>query len=442
MQRKKGLLVAMMLFSVKVFALSQAETTLWSGYQDAVHNDPVFMQQKATLQEAEQSVPEARSYLFPQLLMNAQLANTYQNAAPFGSNNFNSNNYGINLSQTIFNMSQFNALKQAKVSVQAAAALFSAQTQDLIVRYMRAYLAVLQARDLLRYTQSQADFAHQFYGMTQKRYDLRFATITEIDQAKQQYQLFRAQTITAKITYDQSLQNLRNITAMHYAGLKGFQSHFPVLHLSSENIDQWVALAKKQNLFLRAAVLDMLAAKSQIDVKKSDFLPTVSGTSNYSDNNQLSTPGPSAVLEKVRSTEVGLNLSWNIVQGGLTIAQTRKATSAYERAVDLMQQKYLETITNTQNAYIGVTEGANSVFASKLAMQEGLSALQHTRSGFSAGVQSIFDLLQTQNRLFESERQYVQNFYQYILNTILLKQAVGTLSPQDVFLLNKQVSKK
>lgn len=91
----------------------------------------------------------------------------------------------MNFSQAIFNVSALNNLRRAKTSVQAAATLFSAQEQDLIVRLVRAYLAVLQSRDVWRYTQSQESFAKDFLGMREKRYRLKFATITEMDQARQ-----------------------------------------------------------------------------------------------------------------------------------------------------------------------------------------------------------------------------------------------------------------
>src|SRR3990167_8783809 len=137
-------------------------TDLWSAYQDAVSNDPVYQTQKAVLQEKEQEIPTARAALLPQLFLNAQMSRTYQDSLLLGSDDYNSNQYTVNFSQAIFNANAFFDLQRAKLSVQAAAALFSAQTQDLIVRLIRAYFDVLEKNELLNYTKSQKKFSDEF----------------------------------------------------------------------------------------------------------------------------------------------------------------------------------------------------------------------------------------------------------------------------------------
>ncbi|MCX7121589.1 MAG: TolC family protein [Gammaproteobacteria bacterium] len=433
--RNSAILISFFSSSLAFGAMAPGEN-IWLAYQDAVKNDPVFQQQKATLQETEEQVPSARAPLFPQLFLSAQLSHTYQNSKILGDSDYNSNQYAINFSQVLFNASAFNQLYQARLSVQAAVVLFSAQTQDLIVRFTRAYLAVLQARDMMDYAHSQKTFSKEFLRMLTRKRALKFATITEFEQAKQQYQLLCAQYETTKITYNQNLQSLSNITALVYPQFPALKKQFSLIHLSPDNAQPWVKLAKTQNLLLRSAQLQVRAAEQQIKTKKTDFLPTVSATTNYSDTNELSTQAAGGADETVRATQTGISASWNFSQGGQTLSDIRKATAAYAQTTAAMQQQYLQAITNTENAFIGVQDGSLSVQASREAMQVGESGLQHVNRGFKAGVQSIFELLQAQNRLYEAQKQYTQNFYNYVMNTILLKQAAGTLSPNDVFTLN------
>lgn len=420
-------------FSAQVMA---SPATLWTAYQDAVAHDPLYQTQKATFSAAQQAAPIARADLLPQLSLSGQWSHTYQSANSLGDVDYNSNQYSINFSQMIFNFSALNNLRQAKKSVQAAATLFSAQGQDLLVRLVRAYLFVLQSRDLLKDTRSQKKFAKDFLTMTQKKYALKFATITEIDQAREQYELFRAQAVSADIQYQQSIENLSTLTAKSYHHFSHFCRQFPLLSPKPNAVSQWIVLAQKQNLSLRAAQLNAAAVAETIAAKKSDFLPNIAATSSYSDVNQLSSETSGATEEAIRSREVGLNASWNLVQGGLTIAEVNQASEYYAKAMAEMDQRYLETMANTRNAYNGVSAGVTRVRADFLAVQAGLSGLQHTRAGFKAGVQSIFDLLQAQNRLFEAQKQYIRDFYQYVTDTVLLKQMAGTLSPQDIHQLN------
>ncbi|OGT46070.1 MAG: hypothetical protein A3E82_08100 [Gammaproteobacteria bacterium RIFCSPHIGHO2_12_FULL_38_11] len=409
---------------------------LWDAYQDAVKNDPVFQQQKATLQETEQQIPTARATLLPQLVLNAQLAHTYQNSELLGDVDYNSNQYTINFSQALFNASAFNQLYQARLSVRAAVALFSWQTQDLIVRFVRGYLNVLQARDMMDYTQSQKLFSKEFLRVMTRQRQLKYATVTEFEQAEQQYQLLNGQYETAKITYMQALQSLSNITAVVYSAFPKLKSNFISIKLNPNSVQPWVALAKRQNLLLQSARLTMQSAEQKIRTKKTDFLPTVSEITNYSDINELSTQAAGGSEEAVRSTEAGISASWNFSQGGQTLSDIATAKAQYAKASADMAQRYLEAVTNAKNAFIGVHDGLFSVKSAREAMKVGVSGLNHMNKGFKAGVQNIFDLLQAQNRLYEAQKQYTLFFYTYVLNTILLKQAAGTLSPRDVYTLN------
>jgi len=170
-----------------------------------------------------------------------------------------------------------------------------------------------------------------------------------------------------------------------------------------------------------------------VTANSSDFLPTISALGSYLEDHGLSGRRP----EITKSSEIALGASWNLIQGGLTISEVKQAKAAYARAIALMQQRYLESITEARSAYAGVHYGIYRVRATYLAVRAGLWGMMHTRAGFKAGVQSIFDLLQAQNRLFTSERQYVRDFYQMIVDSILLKQAAGTLSPNDINQLNR-----
>lgn len=412
------------------------KTDLWHAYVDAARNDPTFQEQLATYLESQQATSEARSVLLPQISLDANLSETYETTILAGFNRYNSNNYSANLTQAIFNLSAFRQLKQAKMSVRAAAALVSAQEQELIVRFMRAYTNVLRARDLLAYTDQQRKFSWRFYQIIEQRHKLRHATITDIEQAKGQYDLIRSEYVTAKINLNTRMQELSAITAKSYSRISGFNEHFPFVKPVPNRLSPWIENAKQNNLKLFAARLDMFAKKQQILALKGNYWPTLQVFGSYSDSNDLSTLVTGAVPEDVRTGVVGLNASWNLFQGGLTVAQVKQAGAAYQRSRALMQKEYLNAITTANSSFIGVADGVTRVETSRTSVESNYSGLQHGEESFKAGTQSIFDILQAQNRLFASQRKYVEDFYNYIIDSVLLKQASGSLCPEDVVKLN------
>ena len=60
------------------------------------------------------------------------------------------------------------------------------------------------------------------------------------------------------------------------------------------------------------------------------------------------------------------------------------------------------------------------------------SALDATQAGYEVGTRNIVDVLNAQNQLFTSQRDYANSRYDYVLNMLRLKQQAGQLSPGDI----------
>ena len=67
------------------------------------------------------------------------------------------------------------------------------------------------------------------------------------------------------------------------------------------------------------------------------------------------------------------------------------------------------------------------------------SALNATQAGYEVGTRNIVDVLQAQRALYSSIRDYANSRYDYVVNFLALKQAAGTLNPQDIYDINKWI---
>ncbi|MBT6579130.1 MAG: TolC family protein, partial [Cellvibrionales bacterium] len=90
------------------------------------------------------------------------------------------------------------------------------------------------------------------------------------------------------------------------------------------------------------------------------------------------------------------------------------------------RSNYLTTVADTAR-----------VNARQLAIVSARSALDATQAGYDAGTRNIVDLLNAQRDLFRAERDHANTRYNYVINSLKLKQAAGTLSPQDIYDLNE-----
>jgi len=64
------------------------------------------------------------------------------------------------------------------------------------------------------------------------------------------------------------------------------------------------------------------------------------------------------------------------------------------------------------------------------------TALEATEAGFEVGTRTTVDVLDARRRLFEAQRDYARTRYDYLINVVRLKSAVGVLQPSDLQSIN------
>jgi outer membrane protein len=179
-------------------------------------------------------------------------------------------------------------------------------------------------------------------------------------------------------------------------------------------------------------------------------MPTVSvqGAYNVGYNNNLSgTTG--ADISTVQNTPfiapnrahtsdatVSLNLGIPIFAGGGVVAQTNQARYQYQIALQKLETAIRTTVSNTRQSYLGIQLGIEQLQADRQAIKSTISSLDGLRSGYHVGTQTLVDVLNQQQKVFQAQTQYATDRYAYVNNLLLLKQAAGTLSVQDLQAIN------
>ena len=79
-----------------------------------------------------------------------------------------------------------------------------------------------------------------------------------------------------------------------------------------------------------------------------------------------------------------------------------------------------------------VSSDVARVNARKQAIKSTQSALDATVAGYEVGTRNIVDVLNAQNAVFSAQRDYANSRYDYVLNSMRLKENAGTLSPEDI----------
>ncbi len=408
-------------------------------YDLAIEHDMQFRAASHARDVVLESKPIARSALLPQLVGGASygIQRTEVTVQPdvggevTRADTSRPYNYGLNLSQVLFDLGAFLRLRQAGDEIAAAEATFAAESQSLVFRTAAAYFEVLGAQDTLRFARAENESLARQRDQAEARFDAGIAAYTDVQEAQAQYDLSRAAVLEAERLVVAARQELAVITTHAELPLTVVRDEIPLPSPQPEDPEAWVAAALESNLQLLATRIEVDIAEREVNVHRSTYLPIVrlEGDQRF---------GRSAGFNRGEFDIRGLFVSLDVpVFTGLSRqANVRRSRSAYEQRRSEFEGSRRAIESLTRDAYQGVTTGAGQVRALRQAVRSNQTALEATEAGMRAGTRTIVDVLNGQRLLFEAERDHARARYNYLLSVLRLKQAAGRLHGADLFEIN------
>ena len=93
-------------------------------------------------------------------------------------------------------------------------------------------------------------------------------------------------------------------------------------------------------------------------------------------------------------------------------------------------------IQDVRSQYANVVTLVANLRAQKQAVVSASSALEATQVGYEVGTRNIVDLLQAEKNLYSAERNLSNAKYDYLITTLRLHLAAGTLTPENLIEIN------
>jgi outer membrane protein len=405
-------------------------------YKDALQNDQTYKQAEGTFFADKEVLPQARALLLPTLDATGGYGKTWQDNDLAGDipgagdtkAQGPTYHYGLNAKQALFSWGAFAGYRAAKAKATQAGATFVSAQQQLILRTAQAYFDVLQAEETLRYAEAQKVALQSELNVSKQRYKVGLDPITSLYQAQAAYDTAEAAYLAQQTNLINKKEDLRVITSKTYPSLNRLQYDFPLVSPNPSNIEVWTKSAVQQNMDLRAARFGVLAAQDTVHANEGQHFPDVNLVANYNKSD-----GPQAFGHLTQSVaNVGVEGNFNILKGGAISSQVREAKGQYMAANAAMNLIYRKVVANSRKAYLGVTVGISQIQADRAAIKSNLNAVKSTEAGYKVGTQTVNDVLLQQQNLYKTQTLYAQDRFNYLLTTLQLKQAAGSLSMNDL----------
>ncbi|MBE3859293.1 efflux RND transporter outer membrane protein VpoC [Vibrio parahaemolyticus] len=420
-------------------ALGSISSSAWADslaeiYDLAKQNDPQLLSVAAQRDRAFEAITSSRSALLPQINLTAGYNLTRgdteydSNLISDVSNDSNALTAGVNFSQELYNRASWITLDTAEKSARQADATYAAAQQGLILRVSQAYFEVLRAQDNLVFVRAEKAAVGRQLEQTKQRFEVGLSAITDVHDAQAQYDAVLADEVLAENDLINSYESLREITGQEHKNLNVLDTNRFSATRTNSPAETLIDEAKTKNLSLLSARISQDIARDNISLASSGHLPTLSldGGYNYGDTSN------SARDNTTDNFNIGVNLAVPLYTGGNVTSQTKQAEFAYVAASEDLEAQYRSVVKDVraQNNNINASIGALKAYEQSVVSAR--SALEATEAGFDVGTRTIVDVLDATRRLYDANKNLSDARYNYILSVLQLRQAVGTLSEQDI----------
>ncbi len=427
-------------FSTLLPASPAHATDLVEAFNLALESDPAFRRVAAANRAVLEQKPQAISQLLPAVRATGNSYYNDQNISsafiPVGEGGgvkFNSHGYSINLTQPLFRVDRFFRLQQANSNIRQSEAEYAAAEQELMVRLAQRYYFVLANQDNLAFAEAEEKSLSRQLDQAKQRFDVGLTAITDVQEAQAGYDRAVAQKISAANGIDNAREALREIIGVYLESQAALSEEMPFVEPDPADLDQWTETALAQNLQITAATEAVNTARSEIKVQNSGHLPTLDAVAQYG----YDKTGGRFGATKIHSDVVGLELNVPLFSGGYVSSRAREARARLDESLERLETSRRLAQRQTRESYLGVISGISQIHAFHQALISSETALLATQAGFDVGTRTAVDVIAAERTLSQAKRDYARAKYEYIQNSLLLKQAAGTLSQEDVAMLNQ-----
>ena len=448
---RKGFLLAALTSAVLSVQAADQEFNLLEVYNLALKNDAQLAAAQFAMKASQEVVPQSRANLLPTIGLSANTQYTKSDSKTNGpsiDDNYNSHGWGATLNQELFNMNKWYNYNLAKAQSTKAEADFANEQQQLILRVSEAYFNVLRAEDTTTTAKSQEKAVQQQLDQARERFNVGLIAETDVLEAQAAYDNARVARIQSDNQVSVAYENLRTIVNHDVNAISRLEKTMPVAAPMPANSEEWVQTAMQSNLELQAAREGLNASEEGVRASKANHAPTVSAFASYNYNNSASrsarqqTTHPETGLPVDLSGDgsqsvIGVKFDLPIFTGGATTSAVRQASYQLDQAQQKFDGQIRQVSSSTRNLFRTVNSDMERVQARCQGITSSESALRATQSGYEVGTRNITDVLDAQQKLYSAAGDYLNARYDFIVNTLQLKQAAGTLSPQDLTDLNQ-----
>jgi outer membrane protein len=422
------------------FALPVRAQSLLELYESARSYDATWQSAKAQYDANLFRAEQAKAGILPSANLGAGVSRSdFENRVPnvpVTERNFTNQSATISASQPLYRPANFATWEQGKRQVDIAQAQLTSASQDLIIRVSQAYFDVLAAQDTLAFVRAQKAAVAEQLASAKRNFEVGTSTITDTREAQARYDLVIAQEIAAENDLRVKKLALDSLVGRPDVQPQPLAVPVDVPAPQPPDVSAWVQQAEESSPAIQQAKTAVEIAQLETEKAKAGHKPTLDLTASYNVSRNPSGNTTFGTSSRSNIGTVGVSFNLPLFAGFATQNRIRETLSLEEKAQADLEATRRAIAQATRTAFFGVVSGQGQVKALEAAEASSQSALEANQLGYQVGVRINIDVLNSQSQLFQTKRDLAQARYNVLLGHLRLRQANGTLMPEDLARLN------
>jgi len=440
---KKWSTVSIAVASVLLAALPADAQNLVSLYESARAFDANYQSAKLQYDANLAKANQAKAGILPTAGLSAgvslsSLDNTNPNVA---NRSFSTQNAAFTASHPLYRPANLAVYEQGRKQVDLAKAQLDSAAQDLIMRTSQAYFDVLAALDTLAFVHAQKTAVAEQLASAKRNFEVGTSTITDTREAQARHDLVMAQEIAGENDLRVKKLALDTLVGKTDSQPKGLVIPATLPPIVPADVNAWVDQSVGVHPSVRLAQNNYYIAALEVKKAEASQKPTVDLNASYNINRSPSGTAGNPSNNRSHLGTIGLVLNLPLFTGFATQNRIVETIALKDKAqVDLEGARRTVALA-TRTAYFGVQSGRGQVKALEAAELSSQSALDANKLGYQVGVRINIDVLNAQSQLFQTKRDLAKARYDVLIGGLKLRQANGTLMPDDLLIINSLLAK-
>ena len=430
----KLLLLFLLLFST----FSKAEE-LKDVLRDAYNYFPDIKKSKQELKNAKRDLQISKTDFLPSLEFSSSQGKNVSRSFPDTSNrgdtSLSPTTFDIDLTQPL-SYAKMVTLKQSRNKLKISQLKDRSVTQSVLLRASKAYYTVLKNYFLLDVSKKNEENLIKKLEATEKRFEFRDVTKTDVFQAKARLAEATSKRIEAENNLDISISDFKTVVGRE-PKINWFNSDNETI--TGANPKDWskfgdipkIPLSLKNSLDIGLKnnpdfiQLKFAYENSKFDIRKSrlNFAPEFSVTGSVGKSLKSS-----RTLERKDTYEVTASVSLPIFNKGHNFYNLEKSKNSAISSFKTLESKKLDLVFQIQSTWKKIESTKSSIGSLELSVESNIMAVEGVTKEAGVGTRTTLNILDAEKELTQSESNLVNAQFQLIISSFELLSQCGLLN--------------